>query len=175
MAHIQRKYEVNSMSNTGELAPKATGYSKTEQTHVLRYQHLNGARRLFGGQLMQWIDELAGIVAGRHSGSGVVTAAVDNLIFKAPAYLNDLVVLSGRITYTGKTSMEVQVDTYTMKRDGQNRKLINTAYLVMVSTDEDGAPLPVPGLLLQTDQEKQDWADGEKRYNLRKQRRKEQF
>lgn len=148
--------------------------SRSEQTHILRYQHLNGRRRLFGGILMQWIDELAGIVAGRHAQCDVITAAVDSLIFKEPAYLNDLIVLSGRITYIGKTSMEVCVETYRSRRDGV-RSLINTAYLVMVATGDDDKPTKVPGIQLLTPAEEEDWKRGQQRYELRKRRRKEQF
>ena len=61
---------------------------------------------------MQWIDEMAGIVARRHAGTIVTTACVDNLNFKAGAYLGDVVVLIGKMTYVGKTSMEVRIDTY---------------------------------------------------------------
>lgn len=149
--------------------------SKSQQIHILRYQHLNGQRRMFGGILMQWIDEMAGIVAARHTGGNVVTAAVDSLVFKEPAFLNDLIVLEGQITYIGKTSMEVRVDTYRMKRDSEARRLINQAYLVMVASDDEGNLTSIPPVELETDAERQEWAMGEKRYNLRKQRRKEQF
>ena len=84
----------------------------TEQTYLLMHRHINGYGRLFGGQLMQWIDELAGIVSMRHAGGRITTASIDNLNFKAGAYLNDTIVLIGRITYVGRTSMEVRVDTY---------------------------------------------------------------
>lgn len=140
----------------------------------MRYQYLNGQRRLFGGVLMQWIDELAGTVAFRHVGGNVTTAAVDSLLFKEPAYLEDLVVMQGWITYIGRTSLEVRVDTFTEKRDG-SRRLINHAYLVMVATDENGKPVPVPPIQLETEEEKREWELGEKRNALRKMRRKEQF
>ncbi len=148
--------------------------SATEQMHLIRYQHLNGQRRLFGGMLMQWIDELAGAVALRHTGGEVITASIDNLVFKEPAFLGDLVVLKGRLTYIGKTSMEVQVDTYVEAADGQ-RKMINQAYLVMVSLDENGVPCGVPPVRLCSEKEKEAWRAGEKRYQLRKQRRIERY
>ena len=62
----------------------------TEQTYLLMHRHINGYGRLFGGQLMQWIDELAGIVSMRHAGGRITTASIDNLNFKAGAYLNDI-------------------------------------------------------------------------------------
>ena len=87
---------------------------------------INHYGRLFGGHLLKWIDELAGIVAIRHCGGTVTTAAIDNLQFQAPAYTGDMIVLQGRVTYVGCTSMEVRVDTYREALDG-NRELINVA------------------------------------------------
>ena len=58
---------------------------------------INGYSRLFGGKLMEWIDVVAGVVARRHSGREVTTAAIDNLQFKAAAHINSTVVLIGRI------------------------------------------------------------------------------
>lgn len=123
---------------------------------------------------MQWIDEVAGIVAHRHAGSIVTTACVDNLNFKAGAYLGDTVVLIGRMTYVGKTSMEVRVDTYAEDADG-TRRMINRAYEVLVAIDQEDRKLEVPGLIVETESEKAEWIGGEKRYALRRQRRKEGF
>ena len=83
--------------------------SATEQVYIIRPRHINPQGRLYGGCLMQWIDEMAGIVSRRHSGKMITTAAVDSLEFKAGAYQNDMVVLAGRVTYVGRTSMEVRV------------------------------------------------------------------
>ena len=60
---------------------KKVSDSQVEQTYVLMPRHINGSGRLFGGQLLSWIDEMAGIVARKHSEGSVVTAAIDNLIF----------------------------------------------------------------------------------------------
>lgn len=148
--------------------------SRTENTYLIMPKHINGYGRLFGGILMQWIDEVAGIVAHRHAGSIVTTAYVDNLNFKAGAYLGDTVVLIGRMTYVGKTSMEVRVDTYAEDADG-TRRMINRAYEVLVAIDQEDRKLEVPGLIVETESEKAEWIGGEKRYALRRQRRKEGF
>lgn len=148
--------------------------SETEQVYVIRSQHINPQGRLFGGFLMQWIDEMAGIVSRRHSGKMITTASIDNLNFKAGAYQNDMVVLVGKLTYVGHTSMEVRVDTYVEDYQG-NRKSINRAYIVMVAVDEEGNPVEVPGLLIENEAEQAEWLGGEKRYQLRKQRRIEGF
>ena len=148
--------------------------SRTENTYLIMPKHINGYGRLFGGILMQWIDEVAGIVAHRHAGSILTTACVDNLNFKAVAYLGDTVVLIGRMTYVGKTSMEVRVDTYAEDADG-TRRMINRAYEVLVAIDQEDRKLEVPGLIVETESEKAEWIGGEKRYALRRQRRKEGF
>ena len=118
--------------------------SITEQVHILMPENLNGYGRLFGGRLMQWIDEVAGVTARRHSGRNVTTAAVSELQFHAAAHVNDVVVLEGRILRVGNTSMEVQVDTF-VERPGE-RVHINRAKLVMVALDENERPTPVPKL-----------------------------
>lgn len=123
---------------------------------------------------MQWIDEMAGIVARRHAGTIVTTACVDNLNFKAGAYLGDVVVLIGKMTYVGKTSMEVRIDTYVEAADG-TRKIINRAYEVMVALDENNNKVEVPELIVETEAEKAEWIGGEKRYTLRKERRREGY
>ena len=74
---------------------KKVSDSATETLHIVRPNHLNAAGRLFGGVLMQWIDELAGLVAKRHSHMNVTTASVDNLRFLKGAYQRDVVVISG--------------------------------------------------------------------------------
>lgn len=109
--------------------------SMVEQVFQVRPEHLNGAGRLFGGQLMAWIDEVAGLVGIRHSNGDVITASVDNLKFMRGAYLKDLIVLVGRITYVGHTSMDVRVDTYIEDHRGIRRS-INRAYLTLVAVDE---------------------------------------
>ena len=67
--------------------------SRTQQQYLICPAHINHYGRLFGGQLLKWIDELAGIVAIRHCGATVTTAAIDNLQFQAPAYSGDMIVL----------------------------------------------------------------------------------
>ena len=148
--------------------------SCVEQVYVVRPPHVNGYGRLFGGVLMQWIDETAGIVCRRHAESLVTTASIDNLVFKSPAYQNDTIVLRARLTYVGRTSMEVQVDTHVEDIHGM-RRLINRAYVVMVAIDQDGKPVPVPGLIVETDQEKWEWESAKKRVQLRKLRREEGY
>ena len=154
--------------------PRPARLSRTIQTQIVLNEHINGAGRLFGGRLMEWIDIVAGVAARRHSGCNVTTASIDTLSFKAPAYLNDTVSIEGVVTHVGRTSMEVRVDVYVEALDGE-RRMINRAYLVLVALDDLGRPTPVPPLLAETDEEKAEQEAGQRRSTLRKQRQKEQY
>jgi len=148
------------------MTSKTPSQSYTEQVHLVNLSDLNGSKRLFGGVLLSWIDMTAGIVARRHTGMNVSTVAIDNLHFIAPAYRNDLVVLCGKVTYVGRTSLEVRVDSYVEKADGSRTK-INEAYLVMVALDDDDKPCEVPGLEPETDEEKAEMLAGAERKKRR--------
>ena len=156
------------------MVSKTVDASRVETVHIVRPDHLNGANRLFGGILMQWIDEVAGIVAKRHSMSNVTTASVDNLTFLQGAYQNDMIVIKGKVTWVGNTSMEVCVDTYIETPDGQHQR-INNAHFMMVALDENNRPVQVPKLILQTDEERLAWEHGEERRRIRIQRKKDKL
>ncbi len=153
---------------------KKVSASKTEQFRIIIDADINGSGRLFGGRLLSWIDEVAGVTARRHCGRNVTTVAIDNLYFKAGAYLNDMIVLIGRMTYVGHTSMEVRVDTYVESAEGK-RYPINRAYFVMVAMGENEKPTPVPPLILENQVEHMEWVNAEKRRELRLLRKKEGF
>lgn len=157
-----------------DIKAKRVQDSMVETVHIVRPNHLNGANRLFGGILMQWIDEVAGIVAKRHAMMNVITASVDNLRFLKGAYQNEMVVIVGRLTYVGTTSMEVRVDTYVENKEGR-RKAINSAYFVMVALDENDKPVPVPQLIIETEEQKAEWESAKKRREIRSQRKVEGF
>ena len=131
---------------------KRVSDSMVEIAHIVRPTDLNNAKRLFGGTLMSWIDEAAVIVAKRHANMNVTTASVDNLSFLRAAYMRDLIVLVGKITYVGNTSMEIKVESFVEHIDG-SRDLVNRAYLTMVALDDNGMPAKVPELILDSEQE----------------------
>lgn len=154
---------------------KKVADSIVETVHIVRPNHLNAAGRLFGGMLMQWLDEVAGMVASRHTRSNVITASVDNLRFIHGVYKGEMVVIKGKVTYVGSTSLEVRLDTYVENLyDGALHK-INTAYFTMVALDENDKPAIVPRLELVTDKDKKEWKAAEKRREIRKIRKAEKF
>jgi acyl-CoA hydrolase len=147
---------------------RTVGQSRTEQVHIVMPGDSNQFFRLFGGQLVQWIDTVAAVVARRHSGCAVTTASIDRLDFLASASLNDLIVLQGRILYVGRTSMLVAVDTYVEDKRCRERKLVNRATLTMVALGEDNQPTAVPRLLPETAEEQADFERGKALYEAKR-------
>ena len=125
----------------------------TSHVEIVMASHCNGAHRLFGGQLMSWIDITAAVEARRHSKTSVTLKAVDNLNFLSPVFMDETVLIQARLTWTGNTSMEILAETYAEKLNGK-RELVNKAYLVFVAIDKDGSPVKVPNFIPSTPQEK---------------------
>jgi acyl-CoA hydrolase len=168
--------ETAAVRQEGRTAAKRVADSRTEVTRNVTERDMNGQGRLFGGRLMEWIDEAAGIAARRHCGGNVTTACVDQLVFHHPAFRNDVVVIDARVTYVGRSSLEVRVDSYVEDIARATRNLINRAYLTEVFVGDDGAPRPVPyGLDLASDAERDEWRGAERRRQMRRQRSEEGF
>ncbi|MDR1209353.1 MAG: acyl-CoA thioesterase [Clostridiales bacterium] len=138
----------------------------TSSAYIVMPHHVNGTHRLFGGQLMAWIDVAAAVEARRHSRRGVTTAAVDHLTFLSPAYLDETVRLHARVTRAWRTSLEVRVESYAEPVEGEPR-LINAAYLVFVALDADGSPARVPEFTPGTAAEREEWENAGRRREAR--------
>ncbi|MFH1879390.1 MAG: acyl-CoA thioesterase [Bacillota bacterium] len=123
---------------------------------------------LFGGQLVQWIDTVAAVVARRHSSCAVTTASIDRLDFLVSATLNDLIVLQGRMLFAGRTSMLVGVDTFVEANHCRERRLVNRATLTMVALGADSNPMEVPRLTPETKDEKADFEKGKTMYEAKR-------
>lgn len=140
----------------------------TSSVQIVLAQHCNGSQRprLFGGQLMAWIDVIGAVAARRYTHSAVTTACVDNLNFIAPAYLNDTLVQEARVTWTGRTSLEVRIDSYVEQLDGA-RQRVNRAYAVFVALDENDRPTAVAPFAPETEEERQEYAAALERRRIR--------
>ena len=141
---------------------------KTVGVQIVMPQHCNGyaTPRVFGGQLMAWIDVIGAVAARRYTGKAVTTVCVDHLLFIAPAYLNDTIVQEAAVTWAGHTSLEVRVDSYVERLDG-SRQLINRAYAVFVALDEHDQKTTVPPFEPDTLEEKLEYAAAEERRKAR--------
>ena len=141
---------------------------KTTSVQIVLPQHCNGYAkpRLFGGQIMAWIDIIAAVAARRFTHSAVTTVCVDNLNFIAPAYLNDTIVQEARVTWTGRTSLEVRVDSFVEQLGGE-RALVNRAYAVFVALNDQDQPVQVPVFTPETDEEKAEYQAALERRRIR--------
>ena len=141
---------------------------KTTAVQIVMPQHCNGYAkpRLFGSQIMAWIDVVGAVAARRYTQRAVTTVCIDNLTFLQPAYLNDTVVQEAVVTWTGRTSLEVRVDSMVERLDG-SRELINRAYVVFVAIDENDRPAAIPPFIPETNEEKQEYAAAEERRRIR--------
>ena len=141
---------------------------KTTTVQIVMPQHCNGYAkpRLFGGQIMAWIDVIGAVAARRYTQRAVTTVCIDNLTFLKPAYLNDTVVQEAFVTWTGHTSLEVRVDSMVERLDG-SRELINQAYVVFVALDEEDRPTSVPPFVPETEEEKRIFEDAVIRRRIR--------
>ena len=139
---------------------KRVSDSFTTQVQILTQSSLNGYSRLFGGQLMSWMDIVAAVTARRHAERNVTTASVSELSFHAPAHANDTVVLTGELVYVGRTSMEIAVCAYVESLNGE-RELINEARFVMVALDENEKPVEVPRLIIENESQQKKWDEAE--------------
>ena len=153
-------------------ATKRVADSVTENAKIVQSKDINGQSRLFGGRLMEWIDETAALAAMRHCGGLVTTCAVDQLVFEHGATLNQVVVLKSRVTYVGNTSIEVRVDTFVEDPETGDRFSINHAYLVFVHVDENGKPMPIRyGIEITSESEQAEWDNAQIRTTLRRERK----
>ena len=140
----------------------------TTAVQIVMPQHCNGYAkpRLFGGQIMAWIDVVGAVAARRYTGKAVTTVCIDNLNFLKPAYLNDTVVQEAYVTWTGRTSLEVRVDSMVERLDG-SREMINRAYVVVVALDENDQPAAVPPYQPETTEEVIEYSAAETRRQVR--------
>jgi len=137
-----------------ELTPKRASESATEMVQVVLPNDANSLGFILGGTVMHLIDIAAAIACHRHTRSLLVTAAVDDLQFLHPIKVGDLIILKARVTCTFSTSLEAQVDVYSEETLTGTRRQTSRAYLTFVAIAKDGARVPVPPLLLETDEER---------------------
>jgi acyl-CoA hydrolase/bacterioferritin (cytochrome b1) len=128
----------------------------------------NSAGFVHGGELMKLMDNAAGVTAGRHSNSHVVTAQVNDIRFLQPVRVGSLVLVYAKITFVGRTSMEIQIEVETENLFTGERVRALTSYYTMVAMDDEGRPKQVPPLIVYTEEEEQLFKEGMQRYNARK-------
>ncbi len=128
----------------------------------------NVFNNLYGGRLMEWIDNIASIVAFKHSRRNVVTGSIDSLYFLTPISIGDIVTIESRINYVTKETMEVESDVVSEDHITGDKKFTTRAFLTYVAVDNSGKPVPIPELRIDTEEDRIRWEEGAKRSEYRK-------
>ena len=136
------------------LSPKPPSESATEMIQVVLPNDANPLGFVLGGTVMHWIDMAGAIACHRHTRTLLVTAAVDGLQFMHPVKIGDLVILRACVTAAWKTSLEVQVQVFSEETLSGNRRMTSLAYLTFVAVDRQGHKVAIPGLILETEDER---------------------
>lgn len=113
----------------------------------------NTLNNLMGGRLLHWMDIAAAISGQKHCNRIVVTASVDNVSFKQPIKLGDVITIEAKVTRSFNTSVEIRLDVWAENIPSGTRVKSNEAYYTFVAIDENGRTIPVPELKPETAEE----------------------
>lgn len=156
-----RKYTVTfapeNLNSTKAMAQKKISAKDTLAiaTHLVLPENTNTLGNLMGGQLMNWMDVISAISAHRHCKRTVVTAAVNNISFNHPIKLGDIVTIEAKVSRSFSSSMEVYMEVFVEHGSTGVRTKCNSAIYTFVAVDGQGAPIEVPELVADTDEEKE--------------------
>lgn len=152
---------------------RPTGAARSTLTRIMTVLDTNLLGSVHGGVVMKLVDDVAGVVAQRHSGGPAVTASVDEMDFLHPARVGDLVRADAQVNWVGNTSMEVGVRVLAEPWDqaGVPPTRVATAYVVFVAVDADGRPRRVPAVLPETAEDRRRGQEAEIRRTHRLARR----
>jgi len=121
-------------------------------TELMLPSHSNFSGKIHGGYILNLMDQIAFACASKHSRNYCVTASVNRVDFLNPIDVGQLVTLKASINYTGRTSMVVGVRVESENIQTGDIKHCNSSYFTMVAKDSNGKNVPVPGIILDTEQ-----------------------
>jgi len=139
---------------TDTLQAKPVRSSRVTLSQLMHPEHANLLGNVHGGWIMKLVDEAGALACMRHAQRKVVTVAIDSMTFRQPIRIGDLIILNAEVSYTGRTSLEAEVQVLAENPITGKQIHTNTAYLVYVALDDEGKPTAVPQLLPETEDEK---------------------
>ena len=145
-------------------------HSEVVFTRTMTQVDANLVGNVHGGVIMKEVDIAGGTAAARHAGRVCVTAAIDELSFLEPVHIGDILIVRARVNDVGRTSMEVGVRVEAEPWQGGERRHTTSAYLVFVCLGDDGKPVEVPPLLVDTEDERRRQNQARIRRDVRKER-----
>ena len=157
---------------TNFLSPKLIRDSRISLAQMMQPEHANNLGNVHGGWIMKLVDEAGALACMRHAQRRVVTVAIDSMIFHQPIKTSDLVILNAEVSFTGRTSIEAEVQVIAENPITGQRWHTNTAYLVYVALDDNGKPTAVPPILAETVDEERKMAEAKERQARRLEQKK---
>ncbi|WP_420592072.1 acyl-CoA thioesterase [Bacterioplanoides sp.] len=140
---------------------------QTEMTELVTPGLANFSGNMHGGELLKLLDKVAYTCAMRYSGHYAVTLSVDNVLFKQPIHIGEMVTCLATINYTGRTSMEIGIKVISENIKEKTVRHTHTCYFTMVAMDENNKPVPVPQLELKDEEQIRRWNKALKRRQAR--------
>lgn len=128
--------------------------SLVSMTELVLPNDTNTLNNLMGGRLMHWMDIVSAIAGQKHSNSTVVTASVDNISFRSPIQLGNVVTLRAKVTRAFSSSIEIRIDVDAENIPEGKKVASNTAYFTFVAVDKEGRPVEVPEIEPETEEER---------------------
>ena len=141
--------------------------SIVSMTELVLPNDTNTLNNLMGGRLMHWMDIVSAIAAQKHSNRIVVTASVDNISFRHPIALGNVVTLKAKVTRAFNSSMEVRIDVEAEHIPSGEKIESNSAYFTFVAVDQSGSPIDVPEVEPETEEERAMYDGALRRRQLR--------
>lgn len=126
--------------------------SQLSITELMLPSHSNFSGKIHGGHILNLMDQIALACASKHSGNYCVTASVNKVDFLNPIEVGELLTLKASINYTGRTSMVVGLRVTSENIRTGKIKHCNSSYFTMVAKDENGKSVPVPGIILTSEE-----------------------
>ncbi|WP_434778321.1 acyl-CoA thioesterase [Neisseria sp. Ec49-e6-T10] len=127
----------------------------------------NFSGNVHGGEILKLLDQVAYACASRYAGTYVVTLSVDQVLFKEPIYVGELVTFLASVNYVGNTSMEIGIRVEAENIQTRQVRHTNSCYLTMVAMDDQKKPTQVAPLHVTTDTEKKRFEAAKIRKHLR--------
>ncbi|MBO0651711.1 acyl-CoA thioesterase [Streptomyces triculaminicus] len=156
-----------------DISGKPTSASRTTLSHIMTAHDTNLLGTVHGGVIMKLVDDVAGAVAGRHSGGPAVTASMDEMAFLEPVRVGDLVHVKAQVNWTGRSSMEIGVRVLAERWNESTPAVqVGSAYLVFAAVDEEGKPRRVPEVLPETERDRRRYQEAQIRRTHRLARRR---
>jgi uncharacterized protein (TIGR00369 family) len=146
---------------------KTVNYSRTTITELMIPSYANFGGKIHGGILLSLMDKVAYACATKHAGTYVVTVSVDNVEFRQPVEVGELVSLHASVNYIGNSSLIVGIKVVAENIKTATVKHTNTSYFTMVAKDDEGKLAQVPGLILENDQDIRRFLEALKRKEIK--------